>query len=1243
MKRETRPQSLKRAKRIVLLWISVFAIVGTLFTTDALAQAKKELGSLVDALSVPAAISANQENTANATSSSVATAAPGDSPNGTSADNFETTPDALTYDPVTRTVTISGNCTTDQMFDFVHEGGAGENVKYVHFSGASTIQTLIPVPDDPDDPQPFVGVGPFFEKYDIEGITADPNASVSFVGKNSRLAPVLTSFFNDCSSLANIDGLSVWDVSNVTGPFCMQHMFAGCLNLASLDALAFWNVSKVNGDACMQSMFQYCESLTSLSGISSWDVSNVAGAKCMQNAFHACTQLTSLDALASWNIGGALASTDGVSDMFWTDTNIASLVVNPESGFILDESMRLPTASWWPTQGSATSFSTTAMIAQSSDTAQYGNRWYVGNSNPYIRDAEPEVSWPVTSKNYTGFNQTIDPASVKVGTTTLKEGVDYTVSYRYATTEAGDTNDSVNTTSSVQSSSVERNGNANTGDAYPVVHDAGTYSASIHLQGRYIGKDDPSFVQQVRVLNQNVNLTFDANGGTFASSGSSTLTLSNQTSYSLLSSVEIPSKEGSWFAGWKDSTGKDVSFPLIVPVANATYTANWSAIPVFSVTFNSNGGSAVATQYIQSGQRASTPQPPVMTNKRFVDWCTTPALTTPFDFETPITGNLTLYAQWRDEVTLTFNANGGTFFITGTDTLVFVNQTPGATVASIDTPTREGMWFAGWADASGNPVSFPLTVPSADATYTAQWNATPTYAVTFNSNGGSAIATQYVEAGSKATEPPAPTREQRIFGGWFSNTALTDRFDFNTPITEPITLYAKWNPIVVTLTFKAAGGTFASTGTDTLVLENQPVGQTLESVESPTKQGAWFNGWTDASGAKVGFPLTIPDTNSTYTATWGTSEIFVVLFNTNGGSSVSTRYVVGGNPVAKPQDPTKAHKRFGGWYSDPELSNLYDFSAPVTADLTLYAKWDPIVATLTFKAAGGTFASTGTDTLTLTNQVAGDAIAEVEVPTLADAWFEGWENIDGDAVPLPIIVPEVDTTYVADWSIYPTYAVHFDSNGGSAVGTQYILSGNLVERPTDPTKEGAEFAGWYSDAALQNRFNFATPITEETTLYAKWTPARVRVDLIFTANGGTFASTGTPVLYLDDMPAGDILTAVETPVKEGEWFAGWRDAKGNLVTFPLTIPDTDAIYTAVWEDTPGPTPPGPTPDPTPDSDGSGSSDTSLIPVTGETLRMGSTTMFASILALFGSLFAAAGCLYLARAQKNLGRASKDAE
>ncbi|WP_243394316.1 Ig-like domain-containing protein [Bifidobacterium parmae] len=72
------------------------------------------------------------------------------------------------------------------------------------------------------------------------------------------------------------------------------------------------------------------------------------------------------------------------------------------------------------------------------------------------------------------------------------------------------------------------------------------------------------------------------------------------------------------------------------------------------------------------------------------------------------------------------------------------------------------------------------------------------YTVTFDSNGGSAVATQTVDSGSVATSPTAPTRSGYTFGGWYSDAKLTTKYDFNSGVTGNITLYAKWDPITIT-------------------------------------------------------------------------------------------------------------------------------------------------------------------------------------------------------------------------------------------------------------------------------------------------------------------------------------------------------------------------------------------------------------------------------------------------------------
>ena len=67
-----------------------------------------------------------------------------------------------------------------------------------------------------------------------------------------------------------------------------------------------------------------------------------------------------------------------------------------------------------------------------------------------------------------------------------------------------------------------------------------------------------------------------------------------------------------------------------------------------------------------------------------------------------------------------------------------------------------------------------------------------------------------------------------------------------------------------------------------------------------------------------------------------------------------------------------------------------------------------------------------------------------------------------------------------------TYTVTFNTNGGSAIDSQTVESGQKATKPADPTKEGYTFEGWYVDANYSAEFNFDTAITEDTTIYAKW-------------------------------------------------------------------------------------------------------------------------------------------------------------
>ena len=148
--------------------------------------------------------------------------------------------------------------------------------------------------------------------------------------------------------------------------------------------------------------------------------------------------------------------------------------------------------------------------------------------------------------------------------------------------------------------------------------------------------------------------------------------------------------------------------------------------------------------------------------------------------------------------------------------------------------------------------------------YTVSSTAT-THEVTFNSNGGSAVAQQNVVHGGTITEPTNPTKSGHVFAGWYADSELTIPFDFSTAINNTTRLYAKWN-VAHNVTFNLDGGTWTDTGTNPQVVNH---GETAIRPTNPTKSGHVFAGWYADSACTTPFSfLTAITSNKTIYAKW---------------------------------------------------------------------------------------------------------------------------------------------------------------------------------------------------------------------------------------------------------------------------------------------------------------------------------------------------------------------------------------
>ncbi|MFC9710875.1 InlB B-repeat-containing protein, partial [Paenibacillus sp. NPDC056933] len=203
------------------------------------------------------------------------------------------------------------------------------------------------------------------------------------------------------------------------------------------------------------------------------------------------------------------------------------------------------------------------------------------------------------------------------------------------------------------------------------------------------------------------------------------------------------------------------------------------------------------------------------------------------------------------------------------------------------------------------------------------------------SNGGSVVADQSIQHGDLAAAPDIPTKAGHTFGGWYTDSGLSQAFDFDTTtVTADITLYAKWTVNSYTVNFDSNGGTVVADQT-------VPYGELAAAPDIPTKAGHTFAGWYHEPELSTPFDLNTASIvqDTTLYAKWAPNT-YTVTFNTLGGSTVSDIAVEYEKKLSAPASPSRSGYTFAGWYTDPELKTPFNFAQTViTADLTLYAKW----------------------------------------------------------------------------------------------------------------------------------------------------------------------------------------------------------------------------------------------------------------------------------------------------------------
>ena len=427
--------------------------------------------------------------------------------------------------------------------------------------------------------------------------------------------------------------------------------------------------------------------------------------------------------------------------------------------------------------------------------------------------------------------------------------------------------------------------------------------------------------------------TFDTNGGTFATANAAPVLLfyNNSTPYTFPNQTQI-TKDYHHFIGWFgqiEYNGQTYYFdkvlieeyvthgsnPATIPTffktnlntftaensfTNYSYTSNGTAeqyakyYPVtvmaenrqsakfiakweldsYNVTYNTNGGTSVATETYDYGSAIIEPTTiPTKTGYTFDKWYKDAALTIPFDFtsETMPAENITIYAGYlANNYTITFETNS-------TETIDPISYNFGETIQAFETITKEGNNFEGWFLNEELTIPFDYeTMPAEDFTVYAKWTLKK-IKVYFNSKGGSMINEIFVDYGTYVTIPATPTKTGSVFDGWYYDYNCTNDKkvvweDNKIQIKTQITFYAKWIELPYHLVFQD--------GNNRIDYKTYSYGATIELITPATKQNHIFGGWYADAGLTTPFTLTKMPAENTYVYAKWISKIIITIDET---------------------------------------------------------------------------------------------------------------------------------------------------------------------------------------------------------------------------------------------------------------------------------------------------------------------------------------------------------------------------
>ncbi len=622
-----------------------------------------------------------------------------------------------------------------------------------------------------------------------------------------------------------------------------------------------------------------------------------------------------------------------------------------------------------------------------------------------------------------------------------------------------------------------------------------------------------------------------------------------------------------WYTADNDLISNNAVYKISMPNHEYSVISKWNK---FFITYNLNGGSISSSllqnySYPDSGTKYYYLPTPTKTGYLFQNWLVNGEYSTYLDES--LLCDFYVEAIWSPiHYTIQFDGNGST---SGSMSSMYMTYDIADNLYS-NSFLRSGYTFTGWntrKDGFGTSYEDQESVTNLTAvdgktiTLYAQWEAnnynatlysvspyeditSKSYTVTFDSNGGSEVASQTVTETDSLYYPSIPTREGYAFSGWYKESYTMSLYDFTETITSDLTLYAGWTEMVTSyygryninaLEYSDSYNAFStnnlySSGSYTYVYFTAFNTETINFYYRNDYSSSYYRIYYLIHDVTVGSDLSSGSTYDTYfdstSLTITEGHVYYIRLYKYSSSYNPTFYCYFTGMTARKAGGNAGYKVFAtysvtygssynfltpddvpgcnfiGWY-DIDGNQYTDGSGyyvdvwKSAEDVKLYPKWDYVEYSLKYELDGGTNSKNNPSSYIVKDNIT------LEDPTKAGYEFDGWyleSYFVNQITEIKYGNYYEDLTLYAKWSAKKVNAtlvvnelefnkpsvVSFDSNGGTEVASQSVTMANPLTYPSIPTKEGYAFKGWYEDSNLTTLYDFTKDVTSDITLYAGW-------------------------------------------------------------------------------------------------------------------------------------------------------------